>query len=85
MQPSSPTTAHLLTCEGRVIDVLEHHRTIRGRRDVSGAVVTDSVNLGWFVHLTINGYGPFAFGGHPTRPTVQVGDTILVTLERVLP
>jgi len=61
-----------LKAKAKVLAVREHTRTISGRRDpVTGAFITENVNLGWFIHLDF-GFGvPFAVGVGPEKPDVR--------------
>lgn len=63
--------------------IMEHHRTIRGKRDpLTGESVTESVNLGWFIHLEFEG-GTYAFHFGPEMPTgIKEGDDVNVALWR---
>ena len=65
----------------RVSAIMEHHRTIRGRRNpVTGEASTESVNLGWWIHLEFEG-GTYAFRYGPERPEgIQEGDEVTVAI-----
>lgn len=63
----------------RVTAVLEHTRTIQGKKDpVSGHAILEHVNLGWFIHL-----GETSYGVGQDRPEVEAGDTIELILRKV--
>jgi len=48
--------APLLAFKGTVVSINEHHRTIRGRIDpASGRSVTEHINLGYFIHVEVEG------------------------------
>lgn len=68
----------------RVIGVHEHLRTISGKKDSLGQAILNQVSLGWFIHLDLD-EGGIAFQYGPERPPVEVGDTIELTLEKVIP
>lgn len=65
----------------RVVNILEHHRTIRGKRDpVTGASLIESVNLGWFIHLEFDG-GVYMFHNGTEKPEgIEVGDMVNVRI-----
>lgn len=63
----------------RVTAVLEHMRTISGKKDpITGGAVLEHINLGWFIHL-----GEISFGVGMDKPDVKVGDTLKIILEKV--
>lgn len=68
----------------RVTAILEHSRTIRGRRDSLGQATTETVNLGWFLHLSLNDevFG-IALGLGSEKPDdISVGDELTLTLKK---
>lgn len=70
----------------KVVRVLEHSKVIHGRRDpISGALTTESVNLGYFLHLEFLSGESFgvALGIGPDKPDdINPGDTLLFTLKK---
>lgn len=67
-----------LRTKAKIVNVLEHHRTIRGRRDAQGHAFTESVNLGWFLHIDFDGDGiaSTSFGVGTEKPDLKPGDEI---------
>lgn len=80
-EPFKPVTFRL---QGRVpvVAVMEHFRTIRGRKNpITGAAETEQINLGWFIHLGFEG-GTYAFHFGSEKPNLEVGDEMNVALWR---
>lgn len=78
-------TIQRLVTFAHVTRVIEHTKTIRGRRDpVSGASVTESINLGWFIHLDFDddSLAEISLGVGSDHPGFAAGDRLRVTLER---
>lgn len=78
-------TFPLLLCRARVSAVLDHKRTISGRRNPldPSQSFTEQVSLGWFIHLDFGpDSGPIAFGVGREPPPVEVGDYIIVSLRK---
>lgn len=70
----------------KISNILEHHRTIRGGKDTLGQMFTETVNLGWFLHLELPDGEPFgvALGLGNERPAdVNIGDILLLSLRKV--
>src|SRR5262245_43670662 len=71
----------------KVTGVHEHIKTIRGRRDSGGNPFTESMSLGWFLHVDFDGdgTGEISFGVGPDRPPVDTGDMLEITIVRLQP
>lgn len=80
-------TEFVLRTSARVVAVVEHSRTIRGRHDpVTGQAYTEQVKMGWFIHLLFEGNtGTISFGVGDRKPRVSVGDTIYIDFMKALP
>lgn len=70
----------------RISNILEHHRTIRGGKDTLGQVYTETVNLGWFLHLELSDGEPFGvalgLGTDVGDLDLKVGDELLLSLRK---
>lgn len=68
----------------RVTAIREHIRTVSGRRDrITGAAITESVSLGWFIVTDLDD-GGISFPVGPEMPKdIAVGDKLLLTLAKV--
>ena len=79
---------HIISTRATVKGVHEHSRTIMGRRDpLTGGATTESISLGWFIHLDFGPEsGPLSFGVGPERPTqVSLGDEVILTIYKSSP
>lgn len=70
----------------RVANILEHHRTIRGGKDTLGQIYTETVNLGWFLHLELRDGEPLGvalgLGNDVSDLDLKVGDELLLSLRK---
>lgn len=76
---------NILTFPVRISAIMEHHRTIRGGKDSLGQVYTETINLGYFLHLEMADGEPFgvAIGvGQERPPNLEVGETLLIRLSK---
>jgi len=71
----------------RIANILEHHRTIRGGKDTLGQVYTETVNLGWFLHLETADGEPFGvalgLGNDLHDLDVKIGDHLMLSLRKI--
>ena len=76
----------ILSFPVRISNILEHHRTIRGGKDTLGQVYTETVNLGWFLHLELPDGEPFGvalgLGNAVGDLDVKIGDILLLSLRK---
>lgn len=75
----------ILSFPVRIANILEHHRTIHGGRDSLGQVYTETVNLGWFLHLELHDGEPFgvALGlGNEQPKGIAIGDELWLRLSK---
>lgn len=84
---SKPDTQFVDRFTAAVTGVHEHSRTIRGRRDSHGQAYTETISLGWFLHVDFDGdgTGEISFGGYTQRPPVRVGDLLEFTVVNLGP
>jgi len=78
----------IIASRATIRSIHEHHRTIFGRRDpLTGGSTTESINLGWFVHLDFGPEsGPISFCVGPEMPKgISVGDEVFFALFKPTP
>jgi len=65
----------------KVLAVCRHSRTIYGRKDVLGQVITEEVDQGWFIHVDLS-LGGLAIHYGDERPPLEKGDELTLILEK---